>query len=155
MSGNGNSPPSGVAYIDNDNVRYQRPEPPEELTDEEAVEWVSIVEKMPPEYFTPPTWPVLVNLCQHICLARAYKKELAAFTGNYQIIEDLKIFNTLRAMFAKESLLIAALSRALALTKSSNRETRAQSARRRAFQGQRAPWEIAGRQHDLTIDADF
>ena len=41
----------------------EHPPPPQELTEEEAETWTSIVNRMPPDYFAPPTWPMLINLC--------------------------------------------------------------------------------------------
>jgi hypothetical protein len=46
----------------------ERPEPPAELTAEQAWEWQAIVDRMPADWFTVETWPVLMLLCRHICV---------------------------------------------------------------------------------------
>jgi hypothetical protein len=41
-----------------------------ELSSEERVQWRNFVRRMPPDWFPPETWPMLVQLCRHICTAR-------------------------------------------------------------------------------------
>jgi hypothetical protein len=55
--------PNGIETI-------RRPEPPEELTDEEANEWREIVNRMRPDWFPRETHPLLVQLCRLIDRAR-------------------------------------------------------------------------------------
>ena len=47
-----------------------RPEPPSELWKNERQEWVTIVNRMPADWFPEETFPLLANLCRHICFAR-------------------------------------------------------------------------------------
>jgi hypothetical protein len=47
-----------------------RPEPPTELWKNERQEWVTIVNRMPVDWFPEETFPLLANLCRHICFAR-------------------------------------------------------------------------------------
>lgn len=47
-----------------------QPEPPEELSAEERAEWVKFTGRMPIDWFPPETWPMLAQLCRHICQAR-------------------------------------------------------------------------------------
>jgi hypothetical protein len=54
----------------------ERPEPPPELTQEEAREWRTIVARMPQDWFPAETWPVLVDLCRLICNSRMVNAEL-------------------------------------------------------------------------------
>jgi hypothetical protein len=48
----------------------ERPEPPTELRADEKAEWETIVNRMPTDWFPAETFPVLANLCRHICFAR-------------------------------------------------------------------------------------
>jgi hypothetical protein len=47
-----------------------QPEPLEELNEEERVEWRKFTSRMPIDWFPPETWPMLAQLCSHICQAR-------------------------------------------------------------------------------------
>jgi hypothetical protein len=47
-----------------------QPEPLEELSAEERTEWVKFTGRMPADWFPPETWPMLAQLCRHICQAR-------------------------------------------------------------------------------------
>ena len=47
-----------------------RPEPPAELTAEQAEHWRAVVAAVPPDYFPVTTWPLLVQLCRHVTSAR-------------------------------------------------------------------------------------
>lgn len=46
------------------------PEPLEELSAEERLEWVKFTSRMPPDWFPPETWAMLAQLCRHICQSR-------------------------------------------------------------------------------------
>jgi len=45
-------------------------EPLDELSAEERTEWAKFTRRMPPDWFPPETWPMLAQLCRHICQAR-------------------------------------------------------------------------------------
>ena len=53
-----------------------QPEPLEELCDEEKAEWRNFTRRMPPDWFPPETWPMLAQLCSHICQARFIRQSL-------------------------------------------------------------------------------
>jgi hypothetical protein len=81
------------------NLPPQRPEPPAELSEEEAQEWIEIVAVMPAEWFTRETHPMLVQLCRAIvasrfaaiemCKLRASKKVNALQIGRLSRLQDL------------------------------------------------------------------
>src|SRR4249920_1996014 len=48
----------------------QPPAPLEELGPDEAREWRNFTQRMPPDWFPAETWPLLAQLCRHICQAR-------------------------------------------------------------------------------------
>jgi len=54
----------------------EHPLPPQELNEEEAEIWSGFVNKMPPDYFAPPTFPMLVNLCRHVRASRWFARQL-------------------------------------------------------------------------------
>jgi hypothetical protein len=55
--------PSGIETI-------RRPEPPSELTEEQAIEWRATVNRLPPDWFPRETHPMLVQYCRLIVRAR-------------------------------------------------------------------------------------
>jgi hypothetical protein len=47
-----------------------QPEPLEELNEDERVEWRKFTTRLPQDWFPTETWPMLAQLCRHICQAR-------------------------------------------------------------------------------------
>jgi hypothetical protein len=56
----------------------QRPDPPEELTTEQAEEWREIVASLPADWFKRETWPLLLQYCRHIVNARRIARLIEA-----------------------------------------------------------------------------
>lgn len=52
------------------------PEPLAELSAEERTEWNKFTGRMPADWFPPETWPMLAQLCRHICQARWFGQSL-------------------------------------------------------------------------------
>src|SRR5262245_11159160 len=105
----------------------ERPEPPAELTQEEAQEWQEIVTRMPPGWFTRETWPVLVQLCRNICTARKVAEVSEVIkgykfkgTGSGQWVRKVKEVAELQMKLAGS---IGSLSTKLRLTQQSKYET--------------------------------
>jgi hypothetical protein len=57
-----------ISYSDADVVR--RPDPPAELTEEEAEEWKSVVGRLPAHWFLAETHQLLAQYCRHVVGAR-------------------------------------------------------------------------------------
>ena len=55
-----------------------RPQPPAELTDEEATEWAAIVNSTPPDYFNQPNQVILKQFCKHVVTARRLAEMIRA-----------------------------------------------------------------------------
>jgi hypothetical protein len=53
-----------------------QPEPLTELSPDEVVEWNKFVKRMPVNWFPPETWPLLAQLCRHVCQARWFGEAL-------------------------------------------------------------------------------
>jgi hypothetical protein len=45
---------------------YPRPEPPSELSEDEATEWRAIVDAVPTDWVKHEQHPLLVNYCRHV-----------------------------------------------------------------------------------------
>ena len=48
----------------------RRPEPPTELTREQAAEWRAVVDRLPADWFARETHGLLVQYCRHVVAAR-------------------------------------------------------------------------------------
>lgn len=51
-------------------VTVRRPEPPNELTDEQAHEWREVVARLPADWFTRETHGLLTAYCRHVVAGR-------------------------------------------------------------------------------------
>jgi hypothetical protein len=48
-----------------ESVLLQRPDPPAELSIEQAEVWRAYVDQMPADWFRPEMWPMVCQLCRH------------------------------------------------------------------------------------------
>ena len=65
-------PPSGVSLTvigEHGFEHIARAPAPDELTAEEREEWRAIVNRLPADFFPRETWPLLAQLCRHVCHA--------------------------------------------------------------------------------------
>ena len=115
----------------------RRPDAPYDLTDEQTDEWRAIVSRMPADWFPRETHPVLAQLCRHIVNARRVSQLIDAELKAEQL--NLKMFDDLSRMQARESGAIASLSTKLRLTQQAT--VRAESARKPTLVPK--PWEPA------------
>ena len=67
--------------------RTRRPEPPDELSEEEAVEWKAVVHRLPPEWFPKETHQVLVAYCRHVVRGRMVARWIKSFRDEYLRME--------------------------------------------------------------------
>src|SRR4051812_35755237 len=104
------------------NLPGTQPEPPEELSAEERVEWCKFTSRMPPDWFPAETWPMLAQLCRHICQARwlgECLQEIRAMTCAKDLVtnEDaLKRLMSLQSLHDREGRAMTALMVRLRLT---------------------------------------
>ena len=89
----------------------QRPNPPDELTQEEAREWRGIVAALPVDWFSRAIWPLLCAYCRHICNARHIAALIeAAHKGDLTDRKALMRFNRLLAMQERQANALAGLA---------------------------------------------
>lgn len=65
--------PKPAAYYDvpaANITAVERPDAPYDLTDEQADEWRAVVNRLPADWFTRETWPLLAQYCRHVVSAR-------------------------------------------------------------------------------------
>jgi hypothetical protein len=116
----------------------QRPEPPAELTAEEAKEWVAITNKMPVDWFPREQHPLLVELVQAIVMSRRLAAEIAASASLGEAEKPVK----LKLQIAHT---IAAISTKLRLTNQSRygKRTAERLSEKTNQQGRTRPWEVS------------
>lgn len=96
-----------------------QPEPLEELSAEERVEWHKFTNRMPADWFPPETWPMLAQLCRHICQSRwvgQCLQEVRAGLLDPHKDDDLKRLMSLQSLHDREGRAITALMVRLRLT---------------------------------------
>ena len=121
-------------------VPAQKPEPPEELTLEEAEEWKRYVGRMPADWFTAEVQPVLVELCRHRCLSRKAAEALHQ-VGPLRSKASVEAFVQLSRAHTEQSKMVVTLSTKLRLTPQSRYATKpAYNAVKSSI---RKPWEPA------------
>lgn len=84
-----------------------RPGPLEGLTDDQAAEWVAVVDRMPPDWFPRETHQLLAQYCRHVVSARKISEMIEAM----EITPDtLKDYDKLLAMQEREGRAMSSLA---------------------------------------------
>lgn len=95
-------------------LRLDRPDPPGDLSDEQAVEWRAIVDRMPGGYFPRETHPLLVQLCRHIVTSRRVAQLIAATEATSPI--NIDVYKDLLKLQEGEGRAISSLMTRMRLT---------------------------------------
>lgn len=115
-----------------------RPEPPAELTDEQAEVWRSVVATKDPNWFSDDTHKLLVSYCKHASIAAALDREIDEFDPQWlRDAEGLDRYKTLTDMREKHTRALTALSRSMRLTHQSQYRPESSSSKT----PKRKPWE--------------
>jgi hypothetical protein len=102
--------PKGIETI-------RRPEPPDELTDEQAEEWRGVVNRCPADHFPRETHSLLIQYCRLVTRAR----RLAQLTDKMERSKEFDQYEYTRLLLAEEhiSRAIASLSGKMRLSQQS------------------------------------
>lgn len=126
-----------VSQIEN---TFNFPEAPSELTDEMKVEWTEIVERMPADWFTRETHPLLTQYCRHVICARHVAKLIELEMA--KDVKNVQDYNRLLKMQSLESSNITSLATKMRITQQSKySEKAAHTAAANANNGPK-PWEM-------------
>lgn len=98
---------------------WRRPDPPAELTDDEADVWLSVVSVMAADWFTPETQPLLEQYCRHVCAARYVAQMIKKASEDPDT--TLKKFSALLKIQREESKAISSLATKMRLTHQATR----------------------------------
>ena len=113
----------------------ERPQPPDELTDEQAFEWRAIVNRMPADWFPRETWPLLIQYCRHIISAR----RICQVIGKLEQEEDFdfKAYSDALKIQARESQIITTLATKMRISQQSTYD---KSKKKGDGGGAKKPW---------------
>jgi hypothetical protein len=123
-------------------VPGQRPEPPAELSPEQAETWRVIAAGMPADWFTGCAGLLLRQLCRHVSYSRWLAAELAAAAvGTLTEGKGIERFDKLSRMHEREGRAISSLMTKLRLTPQSKYSARAAHTAAQSTPRVK-PWEI-------------
>jgi hypothetical protein len=108
---------------------------PSDLTDEEVEVWLSIVEDMPADWFSPPTVPLLAQYCRHTVASRRIGEMIKRQSQAPDFTADK--YDRLLGMQARESTTLKALAASMRIAQQSTVSKRANTLTKAA----RKPWE--------------
>jgi phage terminase small subunit len=121
----------------------RRPDPPDELTPEQADEWRAVVGRMPADWFTRENQAMLVDLCRHVVIARRVSEQIDAFDPAWLADDEgLKRYDKLTAILERHTRTIASLSTRMRLTQQSRYNAAAANTASEKAKGPVKPWEF-------------
>ena len=103
-----------LALLMPDAAILQRPEPPYELTDEQADEWRAIVSRMPADWFPRETHNLLAQYCRHVVAARRVAQLIAQVEKKKKL--DVVEYDQLLKMQEREGRALSSLATRMRLT---------------------------------------
>ena len=120
-----------------------RPGPPDELTEDQAAEWRVIVGRMPADWFTRETHPLLVDLCRHIVRSRVIAGKIDSFDPEWLMQDEgARAYDRLCAMGERETRMMASLATKMRLTQQSRYNAQsASTAERKGSNEPSHPWQ--------------
>ncbi len=113
----------------------RRPDPPQDLTDEQSVIWRAVVDSMAADWFGAATFPLLVQLCRHVVTAGKVAQLQAAEEASEDF--DIKRYDRILKMAEREARCIASLSVKLRISQSTTYDER----KNRVTTPTKRPWE--------------
>jgi hypothetical protein len=116
----------------------RRPQPPRELTPEQAQVWKTTAGALRADWFGPENFALLAQYCRHAALADVIDKALRATDINAHLAR----FARLAAMQSRESAMISSLATRMRLTIQSSRDSRI--SKRDPLANRLRPWETGG-----------
>jgi hypothetical protein len=120
----------------------KRPEPPEELTDEQAEEWRKVVDRLPVDWFPEESHQLLVAYCRHVTRARV----LAGLINRFQEVwlcsaDGVERYDKLLQMSEREGRAISSLATRMRLTQQSRYRADKAATKTSSPSAPSKPWE--------------
>ena len=119
----------------------RRPDPPDELSDEQAAEWLAVVGRLPADWFPRETHGMLAQYCRHIVAARRVAELIAAAEGAKEF--DVAAYDVLLKMQEREGRALSSLATRMRLSQQATFDKQ----KKKPLQG-KAPWESKAEAED-------
>ena len=91
-----------------------RPEPPPELTNEQRIEWILVVNSLPADWFPDETHKVLAQYCRHAVTSRHVSQMIEQMEAGDNI--DVTEYDKLLKMQERESRILVSLATKMRIT---------------------------------------
>lgn len=118
MNGRGRKSAASLSVISSNGIEaFERPKPPTDLTQEQAREWIEIVNRLPADWFGRETEPLLAQYCRHIVASRRVAKLVAAAELDEEC--DLKDYDRLLKMQEREGRAVSSLATKMRISQQS------------------------------------
>lgn len=127
-----------------------QPDPPQELSPDEAKEWKRFWEVSPAGWFPKETWPLLAQLCRHICHARFLGEalqEVRAGLLDPKEPKHLAHLNSVAVMHDREGRAIGSIMEKLRLTTQQRVKQNLASPRQQEQAPEVRPWMTGEPKH--------
>lgn len=141
MEGRGRRSAASLAVVSSGVVEItDRAPPPSDLSAEQRAEWVSVINRMPADWFPRETHGMLAQYCRHVVAARRVAQLIAAAEAPTDE-DDAELFNVrdydrLLKMQEREGRAISSLATKMRLSQQSTYDKS-----KRKSSGSRKPWE--------------
>ena len=104
-----------LSVISSDGIGViRRAEPPFDLTEEQVIEWMAIVNRLPADWFTKENHGLLAQYCRHIISSRRVSQLIKAEEDNEEF--SIHAYDVLLKMQARESSALMSLGTKMRLT---------------------------------------
>lgn len=136
MESRGRKSAADLAVVTADGLAaIRRPDPPSELTDEQAHEWRSVVNRLPAEWFPRETHGMLAQYCRHVVAARRVAQLIADLESNENFsVED---YDRLLKMQEREGRAISSLATRMRISQQSTLDRE----KKKPLKPAKKPWD--------------
>lgn len=135
MGTRGRQSAASMAIVEANPVEAIRmPLPPEELTEEQAEEWLSITGRLPADWFPRETHGMLAQYCRHVVASRRVAQLVTEHEASAEF--DVEVYDRLLKMQEREGRALSSLATRMRLSQ----QTQYDKSKKKPAQT-RKPWE--------------
>ena len=120
-----------------DVVAIPRPKPPVDLTDEQAIEWRAVADRMPADWFPRETHPLLIQYCRHIVSSRHVAGMIDNFLQDENEPKSIESYNKLLIMQEREGRALSSLATRMRVSQHAQYNYKKQA----EIETEKPPWE--------------
>lgn len=128
---------SMMAVPSGDVVAIPRPKPPGDLTIDQAHEWLSVVNRMPADWFPRETHALLIQYCRHVVSSRHVAGMIDNFLADEVEPKSIEQYNKLLIMQEREGRAMSSLATRMRVSQHAQYNYKKQSGETKA----KPPWE--------------